>query len=118
MQSQSKKKKSPMNDDQIAEAARLFGLLSEPSRLTLLRELMNGPLPVGHLVQKTGMGQANASKHLALLLEAGFVSRQREGNFAIYRISDPRLKELCNLMCRRIADSASERARKLRMSAQ
>lgn len=115
MQSQSKKKSTPMNDAQIGEASRLFGLLAEPSRLKILRALMDGPLPVGQLVENTRLSQANVSKHLTLLLDAGFVSRQRQGNFAFYRISDPRLHELCHLMCRRMAETAGERSRQLRV---
>lgn len=102
-----------MSDAQVAEAARLFDVLSEPSRLLILRELMGGPLTVTELVETTGMKQANVSKHLATLAAARFVQRSREGSFARYEISDPRLTSLCELMCARIRDDARDFAARL-----
>jgi len=102
-----------MSDAQVEEAARLFGILSEPSRLKLLRVLMARPLTVSELMEATGMKQGNVSKHLGVLLNARFVAREREGNFARYALADPRLHQLCDLMCLRIADDARQRSREL-----
>jgi DNA-binding transcriptional ArsR family regulator len=100
------KKKSLMSDAQLEESARLFSILSEPSRLRLLRALMKGPLTVSELMESTEMKQGNVSKHLGVLLQARFVARERDGNFARYQLADPRLIELCRLMCDRIEDDA------------
>ena len=54
------------------------------------------------MVEETGQGQANVSKHLKLLLEAGLVSRRKEGLQVFYRIGDPMVEELCSLVCRNI----------------
>lgn len=102
-----------MSDVQIEEVAHLFGTLSEPSRLRLLRALMEGALTVSELIERTGMKQGNVSKHLGVLLHARFVSRQREGNFVRYQLADPRLYPLCELMCARIAEDAQQRIREL-----
>lgn len=110
---QGKKSKLSMSDFQIEEAARLFGLLAEPARLILLRALMSGPSNVGQLVKNTGMKQGNVSKHLGILLGSRFVDRTRDGNFVVYRISDPSLFQLCNLMCRRIETDAFAQAGRL-----
>ena len=101
--------KTPMSDAQVEEAARLFGLLAEPSRLKLLRALMQRPTTVTGLVGATGMKQGNVSKHLGLLLEARFVAKEKEGNFARYFIADPKLFSLCELMCGRIEADARAR---------
>ncbi len=98
-----------MSDAQVEEAARLFGILSEPSRLKLLRALMKQPLTVSELVEETGLQQGNVSKHLSVLLGARFVARERDGNFARYTLSDSRLHALCDLMCARIAEDAQQR---------
>lgn len=95
-----------MNDAQIAEASRLFGLLAEPARLYLLRALMEGPSSVTGLVEATGMKQGNVSKHLGVLLTSRFVKRERQGNFAVYEIADPSVYRLCELMCCRIQEDA------------
>lgn len=106
-------KKKSMSDAQIEEAARLFGILSDPSRLKLLRALMTEPLTVSELIEVTDMKQGNVSKHLGVLLSARFVAREREGNFARYSLSDPKLYELCDLMCVRIANDAHQRITEL-----
>lgn len=95
-----------MNDSQLEEVARLFGVLSEVSRLRLLRCLMDGPETVGNLVAATGMKQGNVSKHLRILQDARFVRGLREGNFVRYEICDERLRALCELMCRRVEQTA------------
>ncbi len=91
-----------MSDGQVEEAARLFGMLSEPARLYLLRALMEGAAPVGRLVALTGIKQGTVSKHLGILHASRFVARRREGTQVWYEISEPALFELCELMCSRI----------------
>ncbi|MCC6463763.1 MAG: winged helix-turn-helix transcriptional regulator [Planctomycetes bacterium] len=80
-----------------------FKVLAEPARLHLLNVLMAGERTVGDLVETTGLNQANVSKHLALLAEAGFVSRRKEGLHAWYVIADSSVFKLCDLMCSAIA---------------
>jgi DNA-binding transcriptional ArsR family regulator len=53
-----------MSVAQLAAVARLFSVLSEPSRLGLVQALRDGPLTVSELVKANGMKQANVSKHL------------------------------------------------------
>ena len=106
-------KTKSMSDAQIEEAARLFGILSDSSRLKLLRALMAEPLTVSELIEATGMKQGNVSKHLGILLTARFVAREREGNFARYSLADPKLYQLCELMCTRIEDHARQRIKEL-----
>lgn len=107
------KKNFPMSDAQIDEAARLFGILAEASRLKLLRALMEEPLTVSELMDVTGMKQGNVSKHLGVLLNARFVAREREGNFARYALADQTLHQLCDLMCTRMEEDARQRAGEL-----
>lgn len=107
------KKTLPMSNAHIEEAARLFGILSESSRLKLLRALMEGPLTVSELIEATGLKQGNVSKHLGVLLNARFVAREQVGNFARYALADGRLHQLCDLICMRIEDDALQRAKEL-----
>ncbi|GAA5495559.1 hypothetical protein Rhal01_01738 [Rubritalea halochordaticola] len=108
------KEKQNMTDAQVEEAAKQFTILSEPARLYLLRALMEGEQNVTQLVEKTGLKQGTASKHLGLLANAGFIARKRDGNFVIYQISDPMVFELCKLMCCRLEEQARQRADELR----
>ena len=107
------KNKSFLSDAQIDEVARLFSILSEPSRLKLLRALMIEAMTVTDLINATGMKQGNVSKHLAVLSDARFISKEKEGNFARYSIADPKLFTLCELMCGRVEDDARQHLAKL-----
>ncbi len=87
--------------------ARRFRTLGEPYRLRLLQILESGEKTVGDLVEALVGNQSNISKHLQILHDAGLVSRRREGTSIYYRISDPMVFRLCELVCR----SAAERSR-------
>lgn len=105
-----------MTDAEVEEAARHFTILSEPSRLLLLRSLMSGPHTVTELVKATGMKQGNVSKHLGVLLNARFVAKVKEGTFARYSIDDPVIVPLCELMCDRLHRDAENRLQNLTKS--
>ena len=79
-----------------------FRALGEPARLGILHALEDGPLSVTSLVERTGLGQANLSKHLQQLHAAGFVSRSKRGMFVDYALADERVLQLCELMCGRL----------------
>ena len=84
----------------IEQAAERFRLLSDPTRLRLLNELdAHGELPVGELAECAGVGLSNTSKHLRQLEREGIVSKRRQGTTILYRIADPTLSELCELVC-------------------
>ena len=107
--------KKLLDNNQLQAVAELFSALSERSRLNVLQALQQGPRSVGELVESTGMKQANVSKQLGLLLNAGVISRQQEGNRAIYSIAMPLVFELCNLVCRGVAKQAASRAAALKV---
>ncbi len=93
--------------ESLEEIAARFRALSEPTRLAILQELKSGPRTVGEMVESIGLSQANISKQLGVLREAGFLKREARGTSAFYSISDPLVMELCRLMC----DAMTERAR-------
>jgi len=53
--------------------AQRFRALADPTRLALLQAMFERERTVQDLCAVTGASQANASKHLALLLEQGLV---------------------------------------------
>ena len=91
---------------QLAAVARLFAVLSEPSRLALLQALHGGPLTVNELGETCGLKQANVSKQLAILHDHRLVKREREGTSIRYEIADPMVFSLCNLVCGKMAKDA------------
>lgn len=113
-----KKKKSepspmPMSDKALELVAMRFRALSEPTRLRLLNLLMQGEHTVGQLVEAAGLGQANVSKHLALLRDAGMIGMRKEGLSTYCYIADPMVNELCEMMCRRLREDMEAQARAL-----
>lgn len=91
-----------------------FRALSEPVRLRLLNLLMHKEQSVGELVAASGSGQANVSKHLAILREAGMVGTRKEGLQTICYIADPMINELCELMCSRLREEMENKAAALK----
>lgn len=97
----------------LALVAERFRALAEPVRLQILDRLRKGERTVGDLVRETGLAQANVSKHLQVLHDAGFVTRRKEGLFAWYSLADRDVMRLCDLVCGRLADEAGGRVRLL-----
>jgi DNA-binding transcriptional ArsR family regulator len=56
------------------------------------------------------MKQANVSKQLGILQSAQIIDRRQEGNRAIYSIKLPLVFDLCELVCRGVAEQAADRA--------
>ena len=65
----------PIPADLAELVARRFRVLAEPMRIRLLDCLRDGSATVGELQLATEASQQNVSKHLGVLLDAGFVSR-------------------------------------------
>jgi ArsR family transcriptional regulator len=104
----------PLSPGALDLVAARFRMLAEPMRLRLLNELRDGEKTVTTLVEATGAGQANVSKHLSLLADAGMVGRRKEGLNVYYFIIDESLFELCDLVCGRLQKELAEKARHFR----
>ncbi len=94
----------------LAAVADYFKVLSEVSRLQILTHLRSGPMNVMELSDATGLGQANLSKHLKVLTQAGILSRSPKGTSAYYEIMDPVIFKFCDLACDRISDRVLQQA--------
>ena len=98
-------------NEALVQVASYFQALSEPTRLQILNLLRQQERNVGELAQLCGYTSANISRHLALLTQHGFVSREARGNSAYYRIADPSIYELCDLVCGNIVRQFERAAR-------
>lgn len=97
-----------MSADLMALVAERFKALGEPARLRILSELRAGEATVSDLIDATGMGQANVSKHLQLLHTLGFVERRKEGLHVFYSLADTTVFQLCDLMCGRLVQETRD----------
>ena len=99
-------------DEVLVFMAGKFRMLSDPTRLLILRTLMaKGERNVGQVVKETGGTQANVSKHLKLLAEAGLVARRKVGLNVLYRLDDPVVEKICHLVCETIFEELEAQAK-------
>ena len=66
--------------------------LADPTRLRIANLLARAQLNVTELCSIVGQSQPGVSRHLKILVEAGLVSRQREGNWALYHLPPQQLR--------------------------
>lgn len=95
-------------DHVFAVVARYFGVLAEPMRLKILHTICTEERSVSAIVAATGATQTNVSRHLSLMLQAGVVSRRRDGNAVHYRVADPEFVAICRSVCVQIAGRIEE----------
>ena len=62
--------------------------IAEETRLRILAVLRHGELTVTDLTEILGQSQPRVSRHLRLLVDAGLVTKHREGTWAFFRIVD------------------------------
>ena len=105
--------RTALSDDALGHVARRFAVLGEPSRLVILRELMSGERAVGDLGERTGLAQANLSRHLQCLHQAGIVGRRKEGLRVFYHVADRSIFDLCSIVCGSVGRSHAAAARSL-----
>lgn len=89
----------PQRDDLACceEMARVFRALGNPTRLGILRRIIDGGMCVGDLQDELGRSQPNISQHLGVLRDRGVVVSEREGTSVSYRPADPKLGRLLEL---------------------
>lgn len=61
--------------------------------------VMEGEKSVGELVEISGAHQANVSRHLQTLADAGLLKRRKDGLRVYYSIADSTVFDLCDLVC-------------------
>lgn len=86
---------------------RIHECLCDRTRLRIMHLLLGGPLCVCHLQEVLREPQVKVSRHLAYLRRRGMVTRERCGQWMIYRLPTNRPAALeANLAC--LQDCAGE----------
>jgi DNA-binding transcriptional ArsR family regulator len=86
-------------DEEIEHLAAKFKILSEPSRLKILRSLFSGEKCVSEIIEITGLLQANVSKQLKILQKNGIVDSRPQGLQRYYQLIDFTVLSICNVLC-------------------
>lgn len=91
------------------EAANCLRALSNPSRLLLLCQLVEGERSVGELETALDLGQAYVSQQLARLRADGLVKAERDGRIVRYSLSDPRVIPILEVLYREYCSTEKPR---------
>jgi DNA-binding transcriptional ArsR family regulator len=70
----------------LAVETAVFEILADPTRRRLLETLGAGERPVHELVEAVDIEQSGVSRHLRILLEAGFVQVRADGQRRLYSL--------------------------------
>ncbi|WP_299445852.1 helix-turn-helix transcriptional regulator [uncultured Phycicoccus sp.] len=85
-----------LSRDQAEASATLLKAVADPARLRLLsaiRATEGGEACVCDLTELVGLAQPTVSHHLKVLVDAGFLEREKRGTWAWFRIVPARLAE-------------------------
>lgn len=86
-----------ITEEQANDLATAFKVLADPTRLRLLSLIAtatDGEACACDLIEPVGRSQATVSHHLAVLTEAGLVTREQRGKWAWFRAVPERLEVL------------------------
>jgi DNA-binding transcriptional ArsR family regulator len=84
----------------LPTTADAFNAVAEPRRREILDLLAAGERPVNDLVELTGLGQPQVSKHLRVLREVGVVEAREEGRRRVYRLNGEALRPIFDWVSR------------------
>jgi DNA-binding transcriptional ArsR family regulator len=85
------------SEGMIAERARRFALLADPTRLALLTCIQAaGPISVSDLAAATGINDVTVSQTLRYLRAAQAVTTQRDGRVIRYQLASTPIEALLN----------------------
>jgi ArsR family transcriptional regulator len=86
-------------DDSIFEfQADFCKAMGNAARLKILHTLRERGKTVSEIIRETGYSQANVSRHLSVLRGVGVVDSERHGTTIFYRLTDPKVGEVCDLV--------------------
>lgn len=90
--------------ESLSHLSGFFKVLSDPTRLRILTELMGNSLCVMHISERVGMSQSAVSHQLAILRKADLVRVTRKGKSLIYAISDEHVRLMLDMALLHIAE--------------
>ena len=86
------------DEDAIMNAADLFSLLGDTTRLRVLVSLLHGELCVTDIAAATEVNRTTISHQLRVLRSNSIVSRRRQGKVVYYSIASETLTQLLELV--------------------
>ncbi|MEM7780530.1 MAG: metalloregulator ArsR/SmtB family transcription factor [Pseudomonadota bacterium] len=93
-----------VNPDQTSELADTFGLLSDPTRLSIVIACMDQERPTGEIAEKLGISASLTSHHLRLLRSARILRSDRRGKQVFYAMADECVHKVLTIMIDHLFD--------------
>lgn len=91
-----------LNLDQTTELAETFGLLSDPTRLSIVVACMDQERSAGEIAEKIGSSASLTSHHLRLLRSARILRSERRGKQMFYTMADECVRSVLKIMIEHI----------------
>ena len=88
----------------VEEQAEIFQLLSNASRILIMKSLQNHEMTVGEIAEQIGATLQNTSQHLRLMKDKGFVEFRRDGQTIYYQLAGNRLCKKCTMILNIFSD--------------
>lgn len=83
-----------LNSEDARQIARFFQVLSDPTRVRLVKALADGEWCVSELTHALQMDQPAVSHQLKYLRELGLVSWKKTGRHVYYTLADTHLRDI------------------------
>lgn len=87
-----------LSSDQIAQLAETFGLLADPTRLSIVVTCVDREIAAGDIANKLGISASLVSHHLRLLRAARVLRAERKGKQVIYSLADACVRDVLRIM--------------------
>ena len=105
------KKTAEMNQKILEGQSSILKALGQPTRLQILELLNNGERCVCEIFPAIHQEQANVSKHLSILKQAGILESRKDGLRILYRIKAPEILNLLTGVSKLLKAQANEQHR-------
>ena len=87
-----------MKSDQRAQLAETFGLLADPTRLSIVVVCMEREVAAGDIADELGLSASLVSHHLRLLRAARMLRAERRGKQVFYSMADACVRDVLKIM--------------------
>lgn len=99
------KRQAPeLSQQYIQPLTDVFKVLGDPTRLRILRVLMNQEVCVRDIADELGMGQSAVSHQLRILRDARLVQFRRDGKTVYYSLADAHVFTLLDVGLEHVAE--------------
>lgn len=84
--------------------------MGNPTRLQILHLLREHPMTVNELGAELGLGQSIISRQLSVLRSVDVVAGERRGNETVYRLTNKKIGEVCDLVRTVLSEEMQKRS--------